>query len=98
VDGVELRTERLRLRRWDDRDREPFGELNADPVVMEYFPAALSRADSDAFVDRIEACFEQHRFGLWAASLIESGEFIGYIGLRSAKGDGEAAVGEVPRA
>jgi ribosomal-protein-alanine N-acetyltransferase len=81
MDGMELRTERLRLRRWEDRDRQPFAGLNADPVVMEFFPATLSSADSDAFVDRIETCFEQHRFGLWAVDLLETEEFIGYVGL-----------------
>ena len=52
----ELRTERLLLRGWRAGDREPFAALNADPVVMEHFPAPLSRAESDAFVDRIEEC------------------------------------------
>ena len=53
----ELDTERLRLRRWRESDREPFAALNADPVVMEHFPALSSRAESDAMVDRIEAHF-----------------------------------------
>ena len=29
-----LETERLILRRWQPRDREPFAALNADPEVM----------------------------------------------------------------
>ena len=37
--GPELRTDRLLLRRWRADDRAPFAALNADPVVMEYFPA-----------------------------------------------------------
>lgn len=54
-----IRTERLRLRPWTDGDRDPFAALNADPLVMEHFPARLSREESDALVDRIEAGFEQ---------------------------------------
>ncbi len=81
MDAHELRTDRLLLRRWTDHDRTSFAELNADPAVMECFPAPLSAAESDAFVDRIEANFEQHRFGLWAAELLERDEFIGFIGL-----------------
>ena len=77
----ELETERLRLRRWNDGDREPFAELNADPIVMEFFTATLSRTESDAFVDRIEGDFDSHGFGLWAVELKSSGEFIGYVGL-----------------
>jgi len=46
---------------------------------MEHFPAVLSRAESDATVDRIEAHFEHHGFGPWAAE--SQGEFIGCVGL-----------------
>jgi RimJ/RimL family protein N-acetyltransferase len=78
--GPELRTERLTLRRWQARDRAPFAALNADPVVMEFFPATLNRAESDAFVDRIEAAFDERGWGLWAAE-IPDGSFAGYVGL-----------------
>ncbi len=74
-----LRTERLLLRGWTDGDRAPFAELNADPLVMEHFPSRLTRAESDAFVDRIERHFEQHGFGLWAVEA--HGEFVGFAGL-----------------
>ena len=66
VPGPELRTRRLLLRRWRDADREPFAALNADPEVMAHFPRVLSRSESDALVDRIEAIFDTHGFGLWA--------------------------------
>lgn len=78
---AELRTERLLLRRWREEDREPFAALNADPAVMEFFPAPLSRRESDALLERIELGFERHGFGLWALELRESGEFIGFTGL-----------------
>lgn len=74
-----IETGRLLLRRWRDSDREPFAALNADPLVMEHFPATLSREESDALVDRIEAGFEQNGFGLWAVEA--SGSFIGFTGL-----------------
>jgi RimJ/RimL family protein N-acetyltransferase len=48
---------------------------------MEYFPAPLTREESDALVDRIEAHFAEHGWGPWAAELRETGEFIGFIGL-----------------
>ena len=48
-----IRTERLLLRRWRAEDREPFAALNADAAVMEHFPSALTRQESDAFADRI---------------------------------------------
>ena len=79
--GEGLRTERLVLRRWREEDLEPYAALNADPRVMEHFPALLSRAESDAMVERIEAHFDEHGWGLWAAEVVGSGAFIGFIGL-----------------
>src|SRR5579863_5304281 len=76
-----LETDRLFLRRWHDADREPFARMNADRVVMEYFPAPLSKPESDRLIDAIEAHFARHGFGLWAAELRATGGFIGYIGL-----------------
>jgi ribosomal-protein-alanine N-acetyltransferase len=66
----ELRTARLLLRRWRPGDRDAFAALNADPRVMEHFPAPLSRAESDATVARIEAHFDEHGFGLWAVEIL----------------------------
>jgi RimJ/RimL family protein N-acetyltransferase len=77
----ELRTARLTLRRWRDGDREPFAEMNADPRVMEFFVAPLSREASDALVTRIESGFDRYGFGLWALEVRETGEFIGFTGL-----------------
>ena len=76
-----LRTPRLILREWREEDREPFAALNADPDVMRYFPAVLSREQSDDTVNRIQAIFRKHGFGFYAAELIESGAFIGFIGM-----------------
>ena len=76
-----MRTERLVMRRWRAADREPFAAMNADPEVMAHFPSTLDRAASDAFVDRIEAGFQAHGFGLWALERLDTGEFIGFTGL-----------------
>jgi ribosomal-protein-alanine N-acetyltransferase len=75
-----LRTARLVLRRWRDEDRAPFAALNADPEVMRFFPRPLTRAESDAMVDRIEAMFDEHGYGLWAVDAGDDG-FIGFVGL-----------------
>jgi ribosomal-protein-alanine N-acetyltransferase len=79
--GPELRTERLLLRRWRDADRAPFAAMNADPVVMEFLPAPLNPAESDAFVDRIEGAFDVRGWGLWAVEIAGDGTFAGYVGL-----------------
>ncbi len=48
---------------------------------MRHFPAPLSRAESDAMIDRIEAHFDAHGWGLWAVETIGNEIFIGYVGL-----------------
>lgn len=76
-----LTTARLLLRRWRVDDHEPFAALNADPRVMEYFPVRLTRAESDRFIAKIEAGFDQHGYGLWALELRATGQFVGFTGL-----------------
>jgi RimJ/RimL family protein N-acetyltransferase len=76
-----IRTERLWLRPWRAGDREAFAALNADPEVMEHFSAMLSRAQSEALAERIEAHFIKHGFGLWAVEVPGSVPFAGFLGL-----------------
>jgi RimJ/RimL family protein N-acetyltransferase len=74
-------TERMVLRRWREADREPFARLNADPRVMEFLAGPLSRKESDLLVERIEAHFRKHGFGLCAAELRRDHSLIGFVGL-----------------
>lgn len=76
-----IETDRLFLRRWQSSDVEPFVSLNADPRVMEFFPATLSRSETEAMIETIEKRISQHGCGLWAAELRETKDFIGFIGL-----------------
>ncbi len=48
---------------------------------MRHFPAPLTRAQSDALVDRIVAGFEQYGWGLWALEEQATGRFLGFTGL-----------------
>jgi RimJ/RimL family protein N-acetyltransferase len=76
-----IRTQRLLMRRWRDEDREPFAALNADPAVMEHYQGTTPRDRSDAFIDRIEARWDEHGWGLWAIEVPGVAPFIGYVGL-----------------
>ena len=77
----EFETARLRLRQWREADREPFAALNADPAVMEFFPALLSREASDKSMDASQAKLSEQGWGLWAVERRDSGAFIGFTGL-----------------
>lgn len=79
---IEFDTDRLRLRQWRPSDHEPFAALNADPRVMEFFPATLDRKTSDAAAYRYQSQIADHGWGLWAAETRAAGDFIGFVGLQ----------------
>ncbi|WP_299998358.1 GNAT family N-acetyltransferase [uncultured Cedecea sp.] len=77
-----IETARLILRQWQASDLEPFAELNADPDVMRYFPAPLSREESDNLANRFKNIIEANKgWGFWAVELKTTGEFVGTVGL-----------------
>jgi 3-dehydroquinate dehydratase/shikimate dehydrogenase len=78
---IEIQTERLKLRQWRQEDLEPFAALNADPRVREYFPGLLTSNVSDGHVQLMSDHIEKYGWGFWAASLLETDQFIGFIGL-----------------
>ncbi|NHC46642.1 GNAT family N-acetyltransferase [Motilibacter sp. K478] len=84
-----MRTSRLLLRQWRPEDRVPFAAMNADPEVMEHFPAPLSREESDALADASEQDIARQGWGLWAVEVAdvgpvstEGGAFAGFVGLK----------------
>lgn len=78
---IELRTERLLLRQWRASDLAPFAALCADPRVMEYFPATLSRAEAEALAERCRAGIARRGWGLWAVEAPGMTPFLGFVGL-----------------
>lgn len=76
-----LRTERLVLRPWTAADRGPFAALNADPEVMRYFMATLTREESDAVAQRVQDAFAEQGFGFWAVEVPGVTPFGGFVGL-----------------
>lgn len=84
---IEPRTERLQLRQWKFSDREKLAAMSADLQVMEFFPRTLNRSESDAIADTCESLIVKRGWGVWAAELLETGEFIGFIGLHIPRAD-----------
>lgn len=76
-----LQTSRLLLRQWRDSDAAAFATLNADPEVMAYFPAPLTRQESDQAMARYQQHFADRGWGFWAVERRESAAFIGFVGL-----------------
>jgi len=73
-------TPRGRLRPWRDEDREAFAAMHADQEVMWDAVAPLSRAESDAKLERYRQVFAARGFSRWAME-DRGGAFLGYVGL-----------------
>ena len=78
---MDLSSPRLLLRPWRDSDRKPFAMMGQDPRVMRYFPAPLTRAQSDALIDRAMEGIRTRGYGFWAVERKDTEAFIGFVGL-----------------
>jgi RimJ/RimL family protein N-acetyltransferase len=78
---IAVQTERVILRQWRPEDRPLFAAINADAQVMKYFPSTLSKAQSDALVDRVSNDISVSGWGFWAAERVDTAEFIGFVGI-----------------
>jgi RimJ/RimL family protein N-acetyltransferase len=76
-----IRTTRLLLRGWEERDRELFHRINSDPVVMEFFPFRRDRAQADAKMDELQAVIAHDGFGFAAVEVAATGQCAGFAGL-----------------
>jgi len=68
-----------RLRRFLPEDIGAFAELNANPLVMEFFPHPWSFEESQAAFEHVQGGFSERGFGVYA--LETQGEFSGIVGL-----------------
>ncbi|WP_034642527.1 GNAT family N-acetyltransferase [Desulfovibrio inopinatus] len=84
---IEFETARLVLRQWKETDKKTFAVLNADPRVMEFFPAPLTRKESDAVADKCQLFIEEHGWGFWAVEEKRTHDFLGFVGLYIPRAD-----------
>lgn len=78
-----IKTDRLLLRQWQKEDLAPLARLNADPSVMEFLLAPLTREESAERLEVYSKHIQEHGWGLWAVSVPGISDFIGWIGLWS---------------
>lgn len=84
-------TARLALRAWREEDQPSFAAMNADRHVMEFFPAPLTDAESQALMERIRSEFPTEGFGLYAVERLSDNELLGFVGLHRVTCSGELA-------
>lgn len=63
-------------------DLSPLATINADPEVMEHFPCALTTSETQALIERIEMCFTENGYGLWAVEVVQDRTLAGFVGLQ----------------
>lgn len=75
-----IETRRLILRPFRNGDSNAFYQLNSDPEVMRYFPAPMTREESDAV---LETLIERGQAGdlTFRAVTLKAGHFLGLAGL-----------------
>jgi RimJ/RimL family protein N-acetyltransferase len=78
---VRIETERLILRPWEERDRAPYAEFNADPEVRRFYDHVCDRAEVDGMIDRFIQRLAEDGFHWLAVERKADGKFIGDVGL-----------------
>ena len=74
-------TPRLTLRGWRESDCAPFAAMNQDPDVMRYLGPPLTRAQSDAAIDRQVALIAAGEPAFWAVEHKDTQQLLAVSGL-----------------
>jgi RimJ/RimL family protein N-acetyltransferase len=77
-----VHTQRLTLRDWRDADREPWAAMGRDPEVMVHLGPLMDRTQADAAFNRLRRFQATLGHTFWALERRESGEFLGFCGLK----------------
>ncbi len=77
-------TERLGMRPYHPDDAEAFFALCSNPEVMRYIPGEKKQGSVDEMRQMLADYpdYEKHGFGRWSCFYKETGEFIGFTGLK----------------
>lgn len=76
-----LKTKRLGLRNWQKSDVVPLSEMNKNEEVMRYFPSTVNEKATTDFIERMHLHFQENGFCYFAADRLDTGVFIGFIGI-----------------
>jgi len=76
-----FKSERLGFRNWQEKDVSKMIAISADEEVMEFFPATAKPEETIAFIGKMKLELENFGYCYFAVDLLETKEFIGFIGL-----------------
>lgn len=81
-------TERLVLRHLEQRDFDALYALFNDPEVMRYYPSTRNRKETQEWLDWVFNQYERYGYGLFAVEHVDTGEFVGQVGIIRQDWDG----------
>ncbi|MEO5644752.1 MAG: GNAT family N-acetyltransferase [Bacteroidia bacterium] len=76
-----FKSERLGFRNWLATDIDAMSAINADPLVMEFFPSVQTKEHTIQFIEKMQKHFVEKGFCYFAVDKLEDGNFIGFIGI-----------------
>jgi len=83
-----LETRRMILRKLTLEDADEWFKILSDPESMVHYPSTYSLDQTRAWIEKNTLSYNKEGFGLWAAILKETGEFIGDCGITMQTIDG----------
>jgi RimJ/RimL family protein N-acetyltransferase len=75
-------TKRLILRTWKPEDANAYFKINQDPQVIELLQGPLTMEQVNDFINSANKHQAKHGYALWAVELKQTGELLGFIGLK----------------
>lgn len=83
-----LDTARIRMREWTRSDLDSLATMVADEDQMRFYPRTKTRAEASAWIERNLSLYQEYGFGFWFMEPRDSGDFLGYCGIRPWSLDG----------
>jgi len=84
---IVIKTDRLILRTWEDKDINDYYQINQDPKVIELLRGSLTIQEVKDFISSANQQFEKLKFTLWAVEEKATGKLLGFTGLNMIEWD-----------
>ncbi len=90
---VELETQRLLLRQWQEKDFEPYAAYYADEETAKYVGGTCNREQAWRRMASLIGHWTLRGYGYWAVEEKQTGKFVGCVGLWFSEGWPELELG-----
>ncbi|SDK35459.1 GNAT family N-acetyltransferase [Sediminibacillus albus] len=84
-----ISSERLRMRRMNQKDKSNLLKIFSDPVAMAYYPSTKNEEETEQWIQWTLDNYRKYKVGLWVVEDKLTGDFLGMCGLVPQKIDGK---------